>query len=130
MDVGSINSKNITNNIQTDRTKSADDDFERKLREAAEKGDDAQLKEVCHEFEGIFLNMMYKQMKATVPKSEYLESDSATEMFNSMLDEKLCDAASQKGIGIADVMYKQMSKQYLKHTDSAEAAGGAVDEKK
>lgn len=130
MDVGSVNSKNLIDDVQNSKAKSADDDFEKRLKAAAEKGDDAQLKQVCKEFEGIFLNMIYKQMKATVPKSDYLQSDSATELFNSMLDEKLCDAASQRGIGLADMMYKQMAKQYQKHEDPAAVTGGVVDEKK
>ncbi len=132
MGVGSINpnSKNAIDNAQTYRTKSTEDDFERRLRAAAEKGDDAELKQVCNEFESIFINMMYKQMKATVPKSDYLQSDSATEIYNSMLDDKLVEKAAQKGIGLGEVMYKQLSKQYLKSGSSTETAVGVIDEKK
>ena len=130
MEVGSISSKNTLDSVQNTKTGSIDDDFEKRLKAAAEKGNDTELKEVCQEFEGIFINMMYKQMRATVPKSDYLQSDAATEIFNSMLDEKLCDAAAQKGIGLGDMMYKQMSKQYLKQENSAQASGGVIDEKK
>ncbi|HEY5584835.1 MAG TPA: rod-binding protein [Ruminiclostridium sp.] len=130
MEVGSVNSKNALDSVQNTRAKSNDDDFEKRLRAAAEKGDDAELKQVCKEFEGIFVNMLYKQMRATVPKSDYLQSDSATEIYNSMLDDKLSEAASQKGIGLGDMMYKQMSKQYLKQEDSTKTSGGVIDEKK
>jgi len=130
MDVGSVNSKNTLDSVQNTKTKSTDDDFERRLKAAAENGDNAELKQVCKEFEGIFVSMMYKQMRATVPKSDYLQSDSATEIFNSMLDDKLCDAASQKGIGLGDMMYKQMSKQYSKQEVSTQTPGGVIDEKK
>jgi flagellar protein FlgJ len=129
MEVGSINSKNTLDTAQSTRVKSSEDDFEKRLRAAAEKGDDSELKQVCHEFESIFLNMLYKQMRATVPQSDYLESDSASEIYNSMLDDKLCEVSSQRGIGLGDMMYKQMSKQYKKQ-DSASAAGGVIDEKK
>ncbi len=130
MEVGGVNSKNTLENAQSTRAKSTDDDFEKRLRAAAEKGDDAQLKQVCKEFESIFVNMLYRQMKATVPKSDYLESDAAADIYNSMLDDKLVEVAAQRGIGLADVMYKQMSKQYERHSSSAEASGGVIDEKK
>lgn len=131
MEIGSIDSKTNIDSIQSTTTKVADDDFEKKLKLATESGEDAQLKEVCKDFENIFINMMYKQMRATVPESDYLQSDSATKIYNSMLDENLCEVASQKGIGIADMMYKQMSKQYLNQATSATTtSGGVIDEKK
>jgi len=130
MEVGSVNSKKTLDSVQNTKTKSAADDFEKRLKAAAESGNDAELKQVCKEFEGIFVSMMYKQMRATVPKSDYLQSDSATEIFNSMLDEKLCDAASQRGIGLGDMMYKQMSKQYSKQEASTQTSGGVIYEKK
>jgi len=130
MEVGSVNSKNTLDSVQNTRAKSTEDEFERRLKAASEKGDDAELKQVCKEFESIFISMLYKQMRATVPKSDYLQSDSATEIYNSMLDDNLCDAASQKGIGLGDMMYKQMSKQYLKQEDALDTSGGVIDEKK
>jgi peptidoglycan hydrolase FlgJ len=130
MEVGSVNSKNTLDSVQNTKTKSTDDDFEKRLKAAADNGDDAELKQVCKEFEGIFVSMMYKQMRATVPKSDYLQSDSATEIFNSMLDDKLCDAAAQRGIGLGDMMYKQMSKQYIKQEVTSQTTGGVIDEKK
>lgn len=130
MEVGNINSKNYIANMQKAKAKATDDDFEKRLKAATEKGDDAELKEVCKEFESIFISMMYKQMRATVPKSDYLQSDSATEIYNSMLDDELCKAASQKGIGLGDMMYKQLSKQYSKHEDPLNSSEGVVDEKK
>ncbi|MHB8061524.1 MAG: rod-binding protein [Ruminiclostridium sp.] len=130
MEVGSVNSKKTLDSVQNTKTKSADDDFERRLQAAAENGDDAELKQVCKEFEGIFVSMMYKQMRATVPKSDYLQSDAGTEIFNSMLDDKLCDEAAQRGIGLGEMMYKQMSKQYSKQEVAAQASGGVIDEKK
>lgn len=129
MEIGGINSKNALDSVHT-RTKSTDNDFEKRLKAAAQKGEDAELKEVCREFESIFVSMMYKQMKATIPKSDYLKSDSATEIFNSMLDDTLVEAASKKGIGLGDMMYKQMSKQYKSLNDSTDTGGGVIDEKK
>lgn len=132
MAIGGIdaNAKGSVDSAQAYRNGAKEDSFEKRLKEAAQKGDDAQLKQVCKEFEGIFLNMMYKQMKATVPKSDYLQSDYGTEMYNTMLDEALVDVMSQKGIGLGDYMYKQLARQYLKTGSAEAAAGGVVDEKK
>lgn len=132
MGIDSINSnsRSSVDSAQTYRAKATDGDFEKRLREAAEAGDDAELKQVCKEFEGIFLNMMYKQMKATVPKSGYLQNDAGSEMYNTMMDETLVETMSQKGIGLGDYMYRQLSKQYMNTGSSKETAGGAVDEKK
>lgn len=130
MEVGSLNTKNTLDSVQNTKIKSTDNDFEKRLKAAAEKGDDAELKQVCKEFEGIFISMMYKQMRSTVPKSDYLQSDSATEIFNSMLDDELCNAASQRGIGLGDMLYKQMAKQYSNQEVSSQTSGGVIDEKK
>ncbi len=130
MEIGNINAKSIIDNATTSSSKVSDGQFEDKLRAAAANGDDKELKEVCNEFESIFISMMYKQMKATVPKSDFLNSDSATEMFQSMLDDELCINASQRGIGIGDVMYKQLSKQYTVTQTKGDTAGGVIDEKK
>ena len=88
--------------------------FEEKLRQAMENYDEGSLKEVCQQFEALFLQMLYKEMKATVPKSGlFSEADGISgDIMNSMLDEALMNEASKsKGIGIADVMYKQLYKE-------------------
>ncbi|PYG88276.1 flagellar protein FlgJ [Ruminiclostridium sufflavum DSM 19573] len=130
MEVGNVNSINNYDSAKNTSAKAADEDFEKRLKAAAESGEDAELKKVCNEFEGIFLRMMFKQMRATVPKSDYFSSDSATDMYNSMLDDELCDIAAQRGIGLGDMMYKQMSKQYGKQESAAQTSGGVIDEKK
>ncbi len=129
MEIGSVNSKNTFDTARSTSSKISEDSFEKRLREAAAKGDDSELKEVCHEFESLFISMLYKQMKSTVPKSDYLESDTASDIYNSMLDDQLCEVSSERGIGLGDMMYKQLSKKY-KQGDSASVTGGAFDEKK
>ncbi len=125
-----LDSRGSVDSAQNYKTSTDDNDFEKRLKAAVENGEEAQLKQVCKEFEGIFLNMMYKQMKATVPKSDYLKSDYGTEMYNTMMDETLVETISQKGIGLGEYMYKQLSKQYLKTGSSDDAAGGVVNEKR
>lgn len=87
-----------------------------KLTSAYTEKDDAKLKETCQEFESLFINMMMKEMRKTVPESELLSSSFATDTYQEMLDEEISKSASKgNGIGIADAMYKQISAK-LKNT--------------
>ncbi len=84
-------------------------DFESALQKAFDEGDKKKLREACNEFEGVMLKTLYKQMKATVPESDLLEKSSARSMFEDMLDEELMDVSSKRGMGISEMMYKQLS---------------------
>lgn len=115
MDVGKISSS-IINSYANEAAKSAeqanDDSFAKKLEAAAQSKNDKELKQACCEFESIMLDMMYKQMKATVVRSNLIERDAGTEIFDSMLDENLMEIASKTGsFGLAESLYKQLSKQ-------------------
>jgi len=86
-----------------------------KLKSAFSEKDDAKLKEACEGFESLFLNMMLKEMRKTVPEGE-TSSSYAMGMYQEMFDEEIAKNASKgKGIGIADSMYRQLSNQ-LKNT--------------
>lgn len=91
-----------------------------KLESAYTEKDNEKLKETCQEFESLFLNMMMKEMRKTVPESELLSSSFASDTYQEMLDEEITKAASKgKGIGIADAMYNQISAK-LKNTYKVE----------
>ena len=69
------------------------------------------LREACEGFDAMFLSMMYKQMRATVPESGLLgKKSNALEIFEDMRDTELMNTAAKSGgIGIADMMYKQLT---------------------
>lgn len=93
-------------------TQSNDAGFEAKLKAAIEKNDQKELKNVCKQFEGIMLDIMFKSMKATINKSDLITEDPGTEIFQEMLDEKMMEEASKiSTFGLADSLYKQLSKQ-------------------
>lgn len=126
MDISGINSKMVNNTIENAKTSAADGDFEARLKKAYDEQDKQALKKVCQDFESIMLNMMYKQMKASIPKSGLLNEDSGKEIFDSMLDDKLMENASKSGtVGLADMMYKQLSKNMDNvYKTSANTSGG------
>jgi len=112
MDVSKINNNLVDNTISSTKNKLEDGDFERRLKNAYDKKDEKELKKACDEFEEIFLNMMYKQMRATVPKSDLIPDDSGKEIFEQMLDEKLVEeASSRRSLGLSDILYRQLSRQ-------------------
>ena len=87
-------------------------DFESKLQNAINNRDEKALKETCQQLEEVFLQMMYRQMKATIPKSDIFPESIGKEIFDSMLDECLIkEAAKANGIGLSDMMYKQLYKK-------------------
>lgn len=88
-----------------------DQKFEDALKKAANDGDDKRLRETCQEFESVFLNMMLQTMRKTIPDGGLIEKTQATETFESMLDDEYAKSLSKSGgIGLADVLYKQMKK--------------------
>lgn len=128
--IGSITSgitQNITENAVQSAAQSSDDTFAAKLEEAARNNDDKALKEACQEFESIMLSMLYKQMKATVIKSDLMEEDPGMEIFQSMEDDELMNQASKTGsFGLAESLYKQLSQQYGRTAYSGAAASSAA----
>ena len=69
------------------------------------------LREACEGFEAMFLSMMYKQMRATVPESDLFgKKSNAIKIFEDMRDTELMNqAAKSGGIGLSDMMMKQLS---------------------
>jgi flagellar protein FlgJ len=115
MDIDMIGSSMIsgyTDNAVGSAQRASDDSFAQKLQAAVDNKDDKALMSACREFEAVMLNMMYKSMKATIIKSDLVEEDPGTEIFESMQDEQLMEIASKSGsFGLAEALYKQLSKK-------------------
>lgn len=92
------------------------DSFQATLENAAEKQNDNELLTACQEFEAYFIQYMFKEMRKTVDTSNSLFPKSQTEeVFQDMLDEEYSKsvAKNNNGIGLADMMYKQMKRNGL-----------------
>ena len=82
------------------------------VNEAAKSQQDKELKEACKGFEAMFLNMMYKEMRATVPEDSLFGESNAQKIFRDMHDEKLMEnVADGGGVVLADLLYRQLSPQ-------------------
>ncbi len=66
------------------------------------------LKQVAQQVEGMFVQMMLKSMRETLPKDGMFSSDS-TRLYTSMYDQQIAQQMSQKGLGLADMMVKQIA---------------------
>ena len=85
------------------------DALKKRLGDTATK--EEKLRESCEGFEAIFLQKMWEQMRKTVPKEGYLHSKDE-EMYQSLFDIELCKKmAGAGGIGLADMLYEQLSMQ-------------------
>ncbi len=108
MKIDGIGINDIANTINK-RQINEDQSFEDILEKAYSDGDREKLKEACKSFEGIFMQIMYKQMKKTVPESDLLTKSTGREIFEDMLDDELINSAKERGIGLADILYRQLS---------------------
>lgn len=75
------------------------------------KNTEKDLRAVCTDFEAMFMGKLWEQMQNSIPKEGYLHSryeEQYMSMFNQELSKKL---ANSGGIGIADMMYNQLSAQ-------------------
>ena len=85
---------------------------------------DKELKEACKGFESMFLDMMYRQMRKTVPESPMFGKSNAMSIFEDMRDTELMkQTAESGGIGLADLLYKQLAPSVLKQDALAQEQG-------
>jgi len=72
----------------------------------------SKLFEQCQEFESVFVKMMLKEMRKSVDKSDALISGGwAENIYSDMLDDEYSRSIAKKaGFGLADQLYKQLSK--------------------
>jgi flagellar protein FlgJ len=79
------------------------------LRAQAKNSPDQALKAVAQQFESVFLNMMLKSMRDATPQDGMFDSEQ-TRMFTGMLDQQLAQSMASRGVGLADIMVKQLSR--------------------
>jgi len=81
-----------------------------KQAESGEYKDEKELKALAQQFEAIFMNQLMKSMRETLPKEGMLSSFSV-DMYESMFDQEVAGEMSRgRGMGLADVLYTQLSR--------------------
>ena len=71
------------------------------------------LKQASHDLEGLFVNELFKAMRATLPQGDgILGSAPGQDLFQGMMDEKLSAIyAGKSQHGIGDALYRQLSRR-------------------
>lgn len=88
------------------------------LRQSARAGSPEALKTTAVQFEAMFVNMMMKSMREATPQDGPFDNQQ-TKMFTTMLDQQTSQDIAKKGIGLADVLVRQLSKTLQQQDVSA-----------
>jgi flagellar protein FlgJ len=82
------------------------------LKQSAKANSPDALKGAATQFEAMFLNMMLKSMRESGGQDGMLDSqDSKT--YTSMLDQQMSQTLAKRGIGLADMLVRQMTAQHV-----------------
>lgn len=118
----------MVNPLETSAKLALDTQSLEQLRAQARHSPDQALKAAAQQFESVFLNMMLKSMREATPQDGMFESEQ-TKMFTGMLDQQLAQSMSSRGVGLADMMVKQLSLNMggqMPNVDSLRKSSSAV----
>ena len=83
------------------------------------------LREACQGFEAMFLDIVFKSMRNTVPENTLFGESNGEKIWRSMLDTELMqNVAKSGGVGIADMMYDNLIDQVTAQTLAAKGKIG------
>ncbi|KAB2952595.1 flagellar biosynthesis protein FlgJ [Heliorestis acidaminivorans] len=74
--------------------------------------EDKKLRELCQEFESIFIYQMLKSMRNTIDRSDLIPESPGRQIWESMLDEEYAkEMAKKEDLGLARLLYQDLSGQ-------------------
>ncbi|MBW8364459.1 MAG: flagellar assembly peptidoglycan hydrolase FlgJ [Rhizobium sp.] len=79
------------------------------LKLEAKQSSPEALKAAAQQFEAVFMNMLMKSMREASPQDGMFDSEQ-TRMYTAMLDQQLTQKLASRGIGLADMMVRQLSR--------------------
>ncbi len=102
----------LTTQVNSKKEEDTLNGFQDALNNAMESGNDEEKMKACKEVESYFLSTIFKQMKDSLKISDpYIPKGEYEEKFEDMLIDEQCKSLTDSGgIGIAEMMYKQMTK--------------------
>ena len=86
------------------------DALRRGARDANPEAQKQAVRQAATQFEAVFMNMLMKGMRDAGLKDGALESDS-TRAYTGMFDQQMAQKISQRGIGLADMIVKQLERR-------------------
>ena len=71
--------------------------------------DPEQLKDAAQQFEAIFIQQLFKEMRSTVPDDGLIPRGNADDMFTQMQDAEAAKIMAERGgIGLAELMLQEL----------------------
>ena len=89
--------------------------LENELKSDYAQATNDELMDACKEFEAYFVEQMFKEMMKTIPESETTSSYTSNLMYyykDSMVQEIASDSTEQNSLGLAQMLYEQMKRNY------------------
>jgi flagellar protein FlgJ len=82
------------------------------LKRRAQSDEEGALRAAAKQFEVLLLDLVMKSMRANAPGETELDNE-GTRLFTSLLDQEFTRSIAQKGgLGLADLMVKQLSQAH------------------
>ena len=78
------------------------------LKHQAKDSPKAALSAAAGQFEALFVQMLLKSMREALPQDGMLQSDTS-KMYTSMFDQQIAQAMSKRGIGLRQMLEKQLA---------------------
>jgi flagellar protein FlgJ len=94
------------------------------LKQSAKASSPDAMRGAATQFEAMFINQMLKSMRDASPQDGPMDSEQ-TKMFTGMLDQQLSQTLAKRGLGLADMLVRQMTQQQV--NQQALALGGATN---
>jgi flagellar protein FlgJ len=79
------------------------------LRQSARQKSPEALKAAAKQFEALFMNMIMKSMREASLQESIVDNDQSR-MYTSMLDQQLSQNLANRGLGLADMLMRQLSR--------------------
>jgi flagellar protein FlgJ len=96
------------------------------LKTSAKAGSPDALKGAATQFESMFINMMMKSMRDATPQDGAMDSQE-TKTFTTMLDQQMSQKLAKRGIGLADVLVRQLTQQQSGAALAKDMQSGALN---
>ena len=90
------------------------------LRTQAKQDPSKALHGAAQQFEALFVQMMLKGMRDATPQDGPFDSNE-TRMYTSMLDQQLAQSMAKRGLGLAEVMERQLARGAMSGTKAPAA---------
>ncbi len=123
MDISNITS--MYSDVYANATNQAASKLQSKIDGADySKATDEELMDACKQFEAYFVEQMYKGMLKTIPKSEESSGSIGTMMdyYEDQMVQQLAEQTTeQSGLGLAQMLYEQMKRNYGVQPDGTNA---------